>query len=114
MRRVFLESPSFTEELRKLRVPDALLRELQADIMQGLGDMIPGSGGLKKIRWATAEGGKRGGRRVLFADYQEFGLAILLTIYAKNVKENLTPAEMNDWKALKHQLDIWVRVKYGY
>jgi mRNA-degrading endonuclease RelE of RelBE toxin-antitoxin system len=55
------------------------------------GDVIPQSGGCRKLRW-TAEGrGKRGGVRVIYFLRLAPGQIVLITIYAKNVKENIDP-----------------------
>ena len=64
------------------------------------GEIIPGSGGVRKIRWARGGMGKRGGARVIYY-YQNDRLPVfLLSAYAKNRKENLTPAERNAMKRL--------------
>jgi hypothetical protein len=78
---------------------------MQREIMQHKGDLVPGTGGLKKIRCATPGQGKSGGIRVLFADYPRAGLTLLVAAFAKNVKENLSPAERNVLAQLKAALD---------
>jgi mRNA-degrading endonuclease RelE of RelBE toxin-antitoxin system len=67
------------------------------------GDVIPGSGGVRKVRWSREGRGKRGGVRVIY--YNQLGagenLIWLLTIYAKSRQEN-APAHI--LKALKEEL----------
>lgn len=54
------------------------------------GAVIPGSGGLRKLRWAVAGRGKRGGARVIYYWYVEASRIYLLLLYAKNERDDLT------------------------
>jgi mRNA-degrading endonuclease RelE of RelBE toxin-antitoxin system len=58
------------------------------------GDEIPGTGGLRKIRWSRSGMGKRGGVRVIYYYYNDNVPVFLLSVYAKSEKENLLPHEM--------------------
>lgn len=53
------------------------------------GDIIPGSGGVRKLRWGMSGRGKRGGVRVIYYARPRQGQIWMLTIYAKNVSENI-------------------------
>ena len=53
------------------------------------GDLIPASGGCRKLRWGTSDKGKRGGVRVIYYGITEAGQIWLLAIYAKTRRENL-------------------------
>ena len=53
------------------------------------GAVIPGSGGCRKIRWARAGAGKRGGVRVIYTARLARGALVLLVIYAKSARENI-------------------------
>lgn len=53
------------------------------------GDLIPGSGGCRKIRWARPGMGKRGGVRVIYTVRLARGAIVLLTIYSKNAQDNI-------------------------
>ncbi|GBE13700.1 toxin HigB-2 [bacterium BMS3Bbin14] len=66
------------------------------------GKIIPGSGGLRKIRWAVKGRGKRGGTRIIYYWQREEGEIWLLTIYAKNEAENI-PAHI--LKKLKEAME---------
>ena len=57
------------------------------------GDVIPSSGGCRKIRWSRYGSGKRGGVRVIYTARLESGALVLLVIYAKSAKENI-PAHL--------------------
>jgi hypothetical protein len=64
------------------------------------GDVIPESGGVRKLRWAAKGKGKSAGVRVIYYFHSEALPVFLLTVYAKNQKANLTKAERNDLKVL--------------
>ncbi|HCE67854.1 MAG TPA: toxin HigB-2 [Geobacter sp.] len=55
------------------------------------GDIIPRSGGCRKLRWAIEGRGKRGGVRVIYFLRLNSGQIVLVTMYAKNVQENIDP-----------------------
>ena len=57
------------------------------------GDVIPGSGGCRKVRWSRAGMGKRGGVRVIHYNQLEDGHIYLLLIYAKSAQDNI-PAKI--------------------
>lgn len=64
------------------------------------GEIIPETGGVRKVRWAREGMGKSGGARVIYY-YHNVSLPVfLLTIYAKNRKANLSKAERNAMKWL--------------
>ena len=113
MDRLFRETTRFTELIRTRAISDGLVRRLEEDIMEGKGAVIPGTGGIRKIRMATERGGKRGGYRVLFADYPEFGVCVLITLFAKVEKSNVTAAEALQMKKAKMMLDSEIRRAYG-
>ena len=65
------------------------------------GNLIPGSGGIRKLRWAVAGRGKRGGIRVIYYPLAT-GTNMDATLYAKNVVENI-PA--NVLRQIKEEID---------
>ena len=56
------------------------------------GDVIPRSGGCRKLRWAARGRGRRGGMRVIYFLRLASGQIVLVTMYAKNVRENIDPS----------------------
>jgi hypothetical protein len=60
------------------------------------GDLIPGSGGVRKLRWAAKGKGKRGGVRVIYLYVMIAQSIYLLRCYAKNVKTDLTAEEKRE------------------
>ena len=67
-----------------------------------LGSVVPGSGGVRKLRWAIAGRGKRGGLRVIYFLRTRHGQIWMLTLYPKNVAENI-PARV--LKQIKDEID---------
>lgn len=62
------------------------------------GDVIPGSGGLRKVRWSRAGSGKSGGVRVIYFTKNEHGELVLMVIYAKSERENLPTKQLLEIK----------------
>lgn len=58
-----------------------------------VGDLIRGTGGLRKVRWAASGRGKRGGVRVIYYFHSARIPLFLLTAYAKSRKVDITAAE---------------------
>jgi hypothetical protein len=58
------------------------------------GDEIPGTGGLRKLRWGRSGIGRRGGVRVIYYYYNDHAPIFLLSVYAKSEKENVHPNEL--------------------
>jgi hypothetical protein len=54
------------------------------------GDVVPESGGIRKVRWQRAGSGKSGGVRVIYFTRLAAGEVVLLTLYAKSKTDNLT------------------------
>lgn len=72
------------------------------------GDVMPETGGVRKLRWGLEGRGKRGGVRVIYYFHNDAMPVFLLNVFAKNEKTNLTKAERNVLKKLTAEL-----AKYG-
>jgi hypothetical protein len=96
-----VETPEFLAATRKLM--DAAERGLLVDHLAHnpmAGDLISGTGGVRKLRWGLQGRGKRGGARVIYF-YHSPGIPLFaLTAYAKNVQADLTAADRNDFRRL--------------
>jgi hypothetical protein len=57
------------------------------------GDVIPATGGVRKVRWGRSGGGKRGGARVVYLYHDAERPLYLLMVYAKARQEDLSPDE---------------------
>ena len=58
------------------------------------GDLIRDAEGARKVRWAAAGAGKRGGVRVIYFNRSREGLIYLIAIYRKSNRENMTSDEI--------------------
>ncbi len=90
----FQETKIFTETIDRLSTP-----EDYADLQDTLrvspwkGDIIPDTGGCRKLRWGTGGKGKSGGSRIIYYWYKGDELIFLLLAYPKSKKGNLTMKE---------------------
>lgn len=86
----FIETPLFTKLVTQY-LSDEEYAKLQATLRDDpeAGDVIPGSGGVRKLRWAMSGRGKRGGLRVIYYLRLKQGLIWMLTLYPKNVAETI-------------------------
>ena len=96
MKAVFVESSEFTEWVSEY-LPDDSLASVQQDLMVNpdRGDVIPGCGGLRKLRISDpCRGkGKRGGARIIYLYVPEAKRFFLLDIYGKDEKDDLSASE---------------------
>jgi mRNA-degrading endonuclease RelE of RelBE toxin-antitoxin system len=70
------------------------------------GPVIPGSGGLRKVRWAGSGRGKRGGLRMIYYWHPADETFYMLFAYRKNAQEDLTPAQLKVLRKLvKEELE---------
>lgn len=102
MKRTFIEVPMFTKKWKELGLSDDILRELQNILLENpkSGDVIQGTGGLRKIRIPLDNAGKRGGGRVLYVDVEVKETIYFINVYTKNEKEDLTEDEKKAFKAV--------------
>ena len=94
-----VESAIFAKKARELLSEDS--REALVEILARnpcIGAVIPGSGGLRKLRWGSRFGGKRGGHRVVYFNRLQRGQVLLVAIYSKRRHENFTNDELIQFK----------------
>lgn len=86
----FIETKLFTRQVNDY-LSDDELRDLQLALIADpeAGDIVPGSGGVRKLRWAARGRGKRGGYRVIYYLKAAQGVIWMLTLYPKNVTDNI-------------------------
>ncbi|PKO22664.1 MAG: hypothetical protein CVU38_08170 [Chloroflexi bacterium HGW-Chloroflexi-1] len=92
---VIVETSVFTRQVQAL-LSDDEYRQLQAVRVErpDLGPVIPGGGGIRKVRWATRGQGKRGGARVIYYWAVAHDQLLMLFMYAKSEQEDLTPGQI--------------------
>ena len=102
MTRTFVETPLFTHRWYELGFTDEDLLELQKEILQNpdIGDLIVGTGGIRKMRFAFKNRGKSGSVRVCYIDFIVDRTVHLITVYAKTEQDNLTDFQKKELKKL--------------
>jgi hypothetical protein len=111
IRRVFIEASAFSRRVD--REGAGVLRTIQDELLgnPASGRVIPGTGGLRKLRAADAGRGqgKRGGYRVIYLDIPEAERTYLLALYDKSEKDDLSSDEKRVLKALVETLKAEAR-----
>ncbi len=97
MKREFIETPSFTKKWFSLGFSEEDLAELQEFLLKNpeAGDIMTGTGGLRKIRYAFDRRGKSGSARVCYVDFAALEKNYLIQVFSKNEKQNLSDSEKN-------------------
>src|SRR6266851_454469 len=96
-----VEMPEFLSATRKLMSDEE--RALLVDYLAynpTAGDLIPGTGGVRKLRWGLEGRGKRGGARVIYFYHGTDIPLFALTAYAKNERADLSQRDRNDFRRL--------------
>lgn len=99
----FVETKLFTKLVQTYLSDDdyaALQQSLIANPQAG--DVIPGSGGVRKLRWGGTGRGKRGGLRAVYYLRLSKGEIWMLTLYAKNVADNISAGVL---RRIKEEID---------
>jgi len=113
MKREFIHTEVFDTTWKDLSLDDEALRNLQNELMNSpfIGPVVPGTGGLRKSRFAISGKGKRGGARVIYLDLSSFGVIYLMMAYPKNEKVNLSMAERKELKTIVTNIKKNYRIK---
>lgn len=96
-----VETPEFLSATRKLMSDED--RALLVDYLAynpTSGDLIPGTGGVRKLRWGLEGRGKRGGARVIYFHHDAGMPLFALTAFAKNARTDLSQQDRNDFRQL--------------
>lgn len=99
----FIELPNFTKNIYRYLSEEGY-QGLQGYLLHfpDTGDVVPDSGGCRKLRWGAEGRGKRGGVRVIYYYRRANGQIWMLTIYAKNEAENIPSHVL---RKLKEEID---------
>ena len=91
---LFIETEIFTEDVQKLLTDDEFSRfQFFLALNPDYGEVIPETGGLRKVRWVSGGKGKRAGVRVIYFHQVKHYEIRLLLIYRKGIKDDLSPQE---------------------
>jgi len=112
---VFVESPAFTRHLSHY-LNEGSYSDLQVKLTVNpdLGDVMPATGGFRKLRWADARRGKgrRGGLRIIYYHFKSDSQIWLVTLYHKNEAADLTSREKKALKAsIENEVEMRSRAK---
>src|ERR1017187_8566537 len=98
----FIKAPAFTRHVSDYLADDEY-RAMQVELAREpeKGDLMPGTGGFRKVRWADPRRGKgrRGGLRVIYYHFASGQQIWLMTLYGKGEAADLTPREKKTLKA---------------
>ncbi len=111
--RTFIELPAFTRLVAHGDLSDEQVVEIQDGILNGGGKTESGTGGVRKIRCGGSATGKSGGWRVLFADYDQYDVTVLIWAFPKNKQAALTGLQRKVIKDVKVRLDEEIKVMYA-
>ena len=102
MTREFIITKEFDRTWKELELNDDDLQELELFLCKNpeIGDVLEGTGGVRKFRWALEGKGKSGGARIIYLDIVFASHIYLLTAFPKNQKTNLSKKELNEMKLL--------------
>jgi len=96
---VFIETPIFTRRIQEiLSGEEYRLLQVQLINKPDFGKIIRGSGGLRKLRWSAGGHGKRSGIRVIYYWFVPQNTLLLLFVYPKSERDDLTPEQLRQLK----------------
>lgn len=101
MKRTFVEVDDFRLVIDSFE-DEKLLETIQNDLLKDpeRGDLVTGSGGIRKFRVALGNKGKRGGLRVFYLDISHKEICYLLFVLKKSESENITAAEKKELREI--------------
>jgi hypothetical protein len=115
MTREFIYMTTFEKGWADAKLTDNELKELEVFLCENptAGDMIQGTGGLRKLRWALPGKGKSGSVRTLYVDFASFEQIYMIACFKKSDKANLSDAEKKQIKSVIEQIKTNLREQGG-
>lgn len=103
----FIELPIFTKYAPDyFSAEDLVALQVAISSRPDQGDVVPGTRGVRKLRWSRAGTGKQGGVRVLYYAQDALGRIWLLTVYAKSARENIAASTLNALREIAENAQI--------
>ncbi|MEX1128808.1 MAG: type II toxin-antitoxin system RelE/ParE family toxin [Vicinamibacterales bacterium] len=98
---IIVETPVFTKRVLQA-LNDEQYRALQAALLASpdAGPVIPGGGGLRKLRWAGSGRGKRGGTRVIYRWFPEHERLLMLFVFLKQERGDLSASQLKQLRLI--------------
>jgi hypothetical protein len=98
---VIIETSVFTRQIQSILTDDEY-HDLQLYLSNypDSGKLVKGGGGLRKIRWSIVGQGKRGGIRIIYFWAAQKNQLLMLFVYPKNEREDLTPRQLQHLVAI--------------
>lgn len=111
MDREFVRLPEFEKQCKNIGLTEDDIREIESALLidPSVGDVMQGTGGVRKFRFALPNRGKSGGARVIYIDFAYYEKIYLITVYAKSEMENLSSTERNELKTFVKVLESELR-----
>lgn len=113
MTREFVRLPEFEKQCKNSGLTEHDIRAIENALLAdpSIGDVMQGTGGVRKFRFPLPNRGKSSGARVIYIDFAYYEKIYLLTAYAKSETDNLTKSERNELKILVSVLESELRKK---
>ena len=113
MIREFVRLPEFEKQCKRIGLTEDDVQKIENALLfdPAVGDMMKGTGGIRKFRIALPNRGKSGGARVVYVDFTSYEKIYLITVFAKNEMDNLSQTERNELKKLVKILETDLRKK---
>ena len=107
MTRTFVRMPEFEKQCKDIGLNEDDIMEIENTLLDNpaIGDVMRGTGGIRKLRIALPGRGKSRGARVVYIDFAYYKKIYLITAFAKSELDNLSQAERNELKKLAKILE---------
>ena len=108
MQREFAMMPIFDKQWKRMGLNDGDLKRLQEQLLiePAAGDVVSGTGGLRKIRFAFEGRGKSGSIRVVYVDFVVHEIIYLIFAYPKNERDSLSKEEKNEIRKMIERIEL--------
>jgi len=111
MTREFVRLPEFEKQCKLIGLNEADITAVELTLLANptIGKLIKGTGGIRKLRIALPNRGKRGGARAVYVDFAQYKKIYFFHVYEKSETEDLTQSEKNELKAYVKVLESELR-----